>query len=357
MAELREALENAITEAETAEDATVPSEVTESPAEETSSSSVEENSAVEENQPSDTDATEKSASPKEAEDAKPVSEDKSEAPPKGQHRIDRPPVSWKKEAKSTWNELPLNVRQEVYRREQQVTQVMQEAAQHRQQAEQFNQVIAPYQARFQQLGAQPVELIGRLLQSEYALATGNKQQTAQFMAKLIKDYDIDINALDAELSGSASPVQQSMPDVQGLVQQQIQQALAPILQEREAVRQQEVQQINETVESMSLNPEYPYFDDVRDDMADLIEMKAKKGIYLSLEDAYDMATKVNPDVSGQVQRQATMTSATQVHNQAIRARNAASSITGAPASAGSSGMVGDGSLRGSIEAAFGGARL
>jgi hypothetical protein len=121
-------------------------------------------------------------------------------------------------------------------------------------------------------------------------------------------------------------------------------------QQQEQAAETQRRQVTETIESMALNPQYPHFEDVRDEMADLIEIKAARGIYLSLEEAYKLAVGVNPTISRQ-------TSASQQHQQALKAKNAASSVTGSPATGGSQSNVGDGSLRGAIEAAFGGNRV
>lgn len=360
MSELREALESAITQSETEAETPAEAPVAQTePSAEASASSIEESSSVEETEaaPAEVSNSEPAKATEPKKDGTP--ETTQETSGKPQHRVDRPPQSWKKEAKGEWNNLPLHVRQEVYRREAQVNQVLHEAAQHRQIAEQFSQVIAPYQARINSLGAAPAELVGRLLQTEYALATGTRQQTAQMIAKLVKDYDVDIEALDAALSGTVAQrrAAPAVNDIQSLVQQQVQQALAPVYQQQQAAIMAEKQKAVETVESMALNPDYPFFDEVRDEMADLIDLKAQKGIYLSLEEAYDMAVKINPNTANRIQRQNTMQTATQAHQQAQRAKTAASSVSGAPASVGAMTMTGDGSLRGAIEAAFGGQRI
>ena len=112
-----------------------------------------------------------------------------------------------------------------------------------------------------------------------------------------------------------------------------------------------------TVEEMSLDPQYPFFDDVRDDMADIMEMKAKRGQTITLQEAYGIDTQINPNTASQIRQQATVQTATQQHQQAQRARVASSSVTGSPATTGSFVNSGDGSLRGAIEAAFGNNRL
>lgn len=357
--DLREALEAAVTEAETSNETSTETNVE-------AASSVEADSAPEatvtatsdnDNQSDDkeaaasdeTTAAEKPATA-EGEKTKPAS-DKDAA----QHRVDRPPQSWKKEAKGEWAALPLHVRQEVYRREQQVNQVLLENHKNREVVEQFGRATAPYMARLQGMGG-AMPAIERLLQTEYTLATGNRQQTAQLIAKFIKDYEVDIGELDNILSGQAQQ-QPQQPDINALVQQQLQQALAPFYQQQQQQHQRVQQEAVMSVEDMSLNPEYPHFETVREDMADIIDMKAKKGVVISLDDAYTMAVRLNPETAGQMQHQASIQTATQHHLQAQRAKAAASSVTGSPASGGALTNQGDGSLRGAIEAAFGGQRL
>jgi len=142
-----------------------------------------------------------------------------------------------------------------------------------------------------------------------------------------------------------------------MVQQQLQQALAPMLQRESQQRQQSEREVNQTVEAMAFDPKYPYFEEVREDMADIMEISTRRGVAMTLDEAYSRATRMNPDVYGQLERQGNMTNANQQNLQAQRAKVAASSVTGSPASGGMQQHVGDGSLRGAIEAAFGGQRL
>ena len=358
--EIREALEAAVTEHE---EPTSVQEIT-----------PEVQAAPVEASPESTESSTETVVETAAED-KPVPAEKPEAAPasaktevpvageKPQHRVDRPPQSWKKEAKTEWGNIPLHVRQEVYKREMEVERVLKETAPLREQVQQIQSVVAPYMARIQANGVTPVEAMDHLFKADYLLATAPRQQKAQLMAKLISDYDISIEDLDAALVASMKGQQAPQPQgfdpnyVNQLVQQQLQQALAPIYQERQQQEQQFQQKVAQTVEQMALDPQYPHFDEVRDEMADLIEVAAKRGVALSLEDAYHRAVAINPAINEQQSRQAQMTTASNQHQMAQKAKIAASSVSGAPASGGAQAIVGDGSLRGAIEAAFGGARL
>lgn len=284
-------------------------------------------------------------------DKKPAAEPQPDAaaPAPGQHRVDRAPASWRKEAKGEWASVPLHIRQEVHRRELEVNRALNEAAQARQSAEQFGKVVEPYMARIQSFGVTPQQAISQLLQADYTLATSSKSQRAQLMAKLVRDYDVDVVELDAAIvagmQGQQSPQTPQQPDIQALVQQQLQQALAPLYQQQQQEQQRQQQAVDQTVEQMALDPKYPHFDEVREDMADMIELAAKRGIALSLADAYTRAVAFNPQVNQMQQAQ-------QQNLQAQRAKVASRSVTGAPAAGGSNEFAGDGTLRGSIEAAF-----
>lgn len=303
---------------------------------------------------SDEKASEKPAGEKAPVQAAPAAQ---ELDGKGFHRVDRAPASWKKEAKGEWAVLPLQARQEIHRREMEVQKVLNETAPIRQEIQQFKEAVSPYMARIQSLGATPIQAVSHLLQADYSLATGTPQQKAQFIDKLLQDYNVDIAELDAAISRRLrGQPQQSQPQgfdpnqISQLVQQQLQQALAPIYQQRQQQEQQIVQQAAMTVEQMALDPKYPHFEAVREDMADLMELNSRRGIYISVEQAYNKAVGMNPELSA-------MQQATQLNQSARRAAAAAVSVSGAPAGGGQQTHVTTGDLRADIEAAFGGNRI
>jgi hypothetical protein len=357
MASLREALEGAMNEAEKPVEtpASEAPAAESSPATEAPATDIESASAVDVDDGAPAASEAAGDEPKDSAPAKPADDESKKdvvltaeeaAEQKRQHRIDRAPQSWKKEAKGEWANLPLHIRQEVHKREAEIARVLNQTAPDRQLAEQFKQTISPYMAMIQSRGVNPIQATEFLLRADYTLSTAPKAERAKFMADLIKQYDIDIVALDDAIVGNAPQQPQGGPDIAAIVQQQLQQALAPIMQER----QQQAQRAQEEVE---LDPKYPLFEEVRQDMADIMEIYVKKGLAISLPEAYNKAVRM----SDHYERQVAMSNANQQHQQAQRARLAASSVTGAPASGGLQQNVGDGSLRGTIEAAFSGARV
>lgn len=283
-----------------------------------------------------------------------------------QKDIDRAPASWKGEAKQLWADLPLTAKQEIIRRERQTTQVLNDTALDRKRVQEITQVLQPHMDRISTLyKGNPLAAIDSLLNVERTLISGNKSTKAQVVANIIKQFDIDIMTLDSMLAGTDLPPEvRQQSEVDRLVEERLRPVMTYVEQQRERERQlQQNKQLEfvTTVQEMAEDSRYPYFEDVRNDMADLIELSAKKGIDLSLEQAYDKATRMNGYVTQTDNRessQAATQAALQAHQAAQRAKGAAVSVSGNPAST-SSTVPPNTDLRSLISSAFegGGNRL
>lgn len=282
-------------------------------------------------------------------------------------RIDRAPQSWKGESKKVWAELPLHVRQEVLRRERETTKVMQETAQARQQIGGLQEVLAPHMDRINSVyGGNAMTAVTNLLAVERQLFNGSQVSKAQLVANMIKQFGIDLPTLDNILAGQPAPeaVQQ-----QSAIERMLEQRLAPIQQfvqsqqqREQQARQQTEQEAVHTVESMATDPQFPYFNEVRDLMADIIELNSRRGIYIALPEAYNKAVRMNDDTyqasTVRTSSQAATDAAMQAHQAAQRAKGAAVSVSGNPTGVGTNqGNPSD--LRGTILSALGetGSRL
>ena len=258
-------------------------------------------------------------------------------PPEGAtFPVDKAPQSWRAPSREKWAKIDPDIQQEIMKRERETTRVLGETANARQLANQFNEVVGPYKARIQAMGVDPLGAVHELLKADYLLSTSPKAQRAQYMAKLINDYGIDILELDSALAGKGAA-----DPVDSRVEALLQQRLAPFQQYIQAQQQREQQyeqksqaEVNESIENMATDPKYPHFETVRLDMADIVDLAAKRGLYLSLDDAYNRAIAMNPEVSAQVaaQRQAdAKRAAAQAANaKAQRALGASVSVGGAP---------------------------
>lgn len=272
--------------------------------------------------------------------AKPVVEEKAAAESKPDPN-DKPPESWKPSAREFWQKLPPEARAEVRRREADINQFVQQTAAKRKIADQFVETVSPYMGMIQSEGGNPISMVQDLLNTATFLRTGPPVQKAILVAKLVKDFGINIQDLDAALAGEQIP-----EDPNAKIMQILDQRLAPVNQLLQTVEQQRVQrdqsvslEMDNEIAAFATDPKNEFFMDVKDEMADLVEMAAKRGRPITLQQAYDRAVAMDTEIQS-----------------AIRARVAAKKNAGGslPQRGPSTGApdATNRSIRGDIEAAF-----
>jgi hypothetical protein len=210
----------------------------------------------------------------------------------------------------------------------------------------------------------PIQAIHNMLEVERQLVSGSQQAKVELVAKMIKRFDIDLPMLDSTLANSSGPAADIPPGlthIERLLDQRLQPVMSFVEQQRLAqqqLAQQEAESIDVTIAEMADNPDYPYFEDVRNDMADLIEMNARRGVALSLSDAYTRAVRMNDTAAAATSirssTQAATQAALQAHQEAQRAKGAAVSVGGSPASGGGKRLADPSNLRNVIANAIGG---
>jgi hypothetical protein len=280
------------------------------------------------------------------------------APPAAESLVNDAPKAWRAPQRAKWAKLDPDIREEVQRRERELTKVLGDSGTARNIAQQFGQAIAPFQARMQALGQNPFAAVQSLLKADHILSSGSKNQRATLMAQLIKDYDVDILELDNALAGK-EPTDPVASRVEQLLAQKLapfQQYLTQQQQRAQAAEAQSSQQIATTIEQMASDTaKFPHFEALREDMADLVDIASKRGVYLSLEQAYTRASAMNPEISALVTAQKTKeaqrTAAQAAHARAQKALAASSSVGGSPSSTPNGSPAGT-DRRAAIEAAF-----
>lgn len=255
-------------------------------------------------------------------------------PPAAQAAVqDKPPVSWKPTAKEVWSKLPAEARSEIARREKEMSQFISQNDHHRRFNEQFAQTVKPFENLIRAQNSTPLQAVRNLMTTAAGLATGNKQQKAQIVADIIANYGIDIETLDLTLSGKGAQIRQNSGP--GDVNPQILQMIQPIYgfmdevrQAREMHEQRRQQEADSLVENFA---DRPYFDDLREEMADILDIAARRGLEMTIEQAYEKAIALNPEVSEIIAKQKAAEKARETGTRLAKARRLASTITGAPA--------------------------
>jgi hypothetical protein len=212
-------------------------------------------------------------------------------------------------------------------------------------------VVNPYESIIRSQNSTPLAAVSNLMNTAARLTLGTPQQKAQVLSEIIQNYGVDIQVLDSVLAGTA------VPDESNKIQQIIQQQLAPVQQFMQQIgqaRAQRQQRATQTIDSEinQFAQEVDFFEDVREDMADILDLASKRGQEMSLDEAYARAVSLNPEIAKIVgQRMAARQQQQGGSQDAVqRARIAASSVRGSPPAAGAKATAE--SLRGALEQAW-----
>lgn len=248
---------------------------------------------------------------------------------------ERAPASWRPEAREHWAQLPDNVRAEVARRESEVARTLQETAEARKTAEAVMKTIEPYQAFIKAENSNPLQAIDNLMSTAARLRTGTAPELAQLVAGIVNQFGTGrfgngfIDMLDSALAG-----QTPRQDPQQLaIEQVLNQRLAPVqnmltqFQQAQLQQQQQIAQAAETEVTTFLD-KAEFGNDVREDMADLLEAAQRKGQNLSLADAYKKACLMNDNVRAVLTQRMKAQGAQTSTQAAQKARSTAVQVSG-----------------------------
>ena len=243
---------------------------------------------------------------------------------------EKAPISWKAEEKEHWAKIPPEARAVIARRELEIQRALSSTAQTRKFAEEFARVINPYAHLIRAQNSTPIQAVDNLMRTAAGLTVGSQEQKAAIVAEIISNYSIDIATLDQVLSKA----QPSPMAGQGAIPPQFAQMLQPVYQFMEQVNQgrtaaqQKIQEdVSTEIQTFSAQP---YFEELREDMADLMEMTANRGRTMTMQQAYERAVAAHPVYSKASEQNKNAQTVSEAAATLARARNAASSVKGSP---------------------------
>jgi len=214
--------------------------------------------------------------------AEPVAEGEQEQAGTWTHT--RPPSSWTPKAREDWDKIPEHLQKEITRREEAQARGAAQLNEQYKHAKGFVERVKEPMMEAIGPNGDPVQHVLSMMQVEKTLRTAPMPQKFNQLMAMADQFGIPlreiINASVGEEVLRRDNTQQAIPDA-------VQRELAEIRQWREQSEQQtvayEVEQYGQSLE---------FFEDVRSDMADLIE----SGKATDLTDAYEKAIWLNPDV-------------------------------------------------------------
>ena len=269
-------------------------------------------------------------------------------PDKQEEKGLKAPASWKPDVREHWAKLPKEVQTEVLRREREIDKGLFQASGHRKVAEEYLNVINPYRNLIQAQNSTPAQAITNLMQTAAQLTMGTPNQKAQVISDIIKNYSIDVEILDQVLSGM------ELPDTDNPILDQIDQRLKPVtdfMSEFQGAQRREdssiTQQADSDLVSFQENVKNEFFEDVREEMADIMELGARHSRVITLEQAYNQACNNNPEIKKILDHREAALRAKPSADELEKKKQAASSIEGGPPT-GTKKEKGEGTLRESV---------
>lgn len=240
------------------------------------------------------------------------------------------PQSWKPAEREAFLKADPVVQQAALRREREVNEVMQKSAEARRIETSLRNVMRPYEAFIRAENSTVFQAIDNMMKTAVALRMSAPQQKASVVAQLCEQFGISPEHLDAAWyairtgqapQGGGQPARAPQPQYRD---PRVDAVIAHIAQQEESDYREVVVDRDKWSEGKAFYP------DVREDMADIIEMRARRGLETTWDQAYDLACRGNPDVAPLYEQQKAAERAAKQNSNTARARAAASSVRPSP---------------------------
>lgn len=261
--------------------------------------------------------------------------------------VPRAPATLKPATREAWATLPEKVREEMLAREGEVSNLLRSTAQHRKTGEAFAKAVEPYRQHIQ---GDPVQVVGTLMSLAVRLDKGTGPEKAQVLGHLIRTSGVDLDTLNQVLG--EAPQQPAPQRPQGEFRDPRFDSFMQMMSQRASKHNDaKVSAFEKTAPHLDepmLAPDGQQMtgDDgqpvlVREVAADFIEAAAKRGVALTLEQAYSYAVAQHPSLSKAMAQQEAVKAPAVVTPQARRAAGLTKSEPTAPPVGSQSGSMRD----------------
>ena len=204
------------------------------------------------------------------------------------------PSTWKKEYVSIWDKMEkgeqinkddfVKFAEYANQRESEYKKGVSTYKAEADRAKSYENAIAPFADNLQRRGIQPTQYIENLVRAEQILSNAPYEQKVQVFQKLASDYGIQLNG-NGQVT-QLDPYTQQLMNQLNMVNQEVSSIKGRFAQEENQRLMSEIQKYQ------SDTANYPHFDVVREEMAQLLEL----GKAQDLETAYKKAVRMNDDV-------------------------------------------------------------
>jgi hypothetical protein len=241
------------------------------------------------------------------------------------------PQSFKPIAREDWAKTPPSVQAEILRREKEMSTRLQADSEPVKAWKAFEQVVQPYESMIRDAGAtHPLQVVGNLLQTARVLRYGTPGEKAQMAARIVRDFGVGIEELDSALSGGAAVPTQAPQQIDPAA---IAAQVEANLQKRLQAQAQQMAQQRQAQEFEEFTKTHEFATDVKNDMEFLIATARQRGMAMSLNDAYNRAVALDPEISKVIEQRKAAEAAKAQAASMQKTKAAASSIRSQPTAA------------------------
>ena len=236
----------------------------------------------------------------------------------------RPPASWKKDYHEIWAKADPKMQEYAWQREEQMRAGVEPLLSKAQFADSIQEAIQPYMQTIQGLGLTPDKAIGALMQADHVLRNSDPQTKTQYFMQLAQSYGINLG----NIAPTFVPGQQKAIDPMVYqLQNELNKVRGEVMGWKQQQEMAENQSLLNEINQFSLKAEH--FETVRPTMIQLLQ----SGVAQTLEEAYDKAVRLDPELFDQVtkaqQAEAAAKQAKEANRAAKAARAAAVSVRSA----------------------------
>lgn len=210
------------------------------------------------------------------------------------------PKTWRKEAVEKWAALDPVAQAEILKREEDMFKGLETYKGDAEYGRGFKAVMQPYEQVLRQYNIDPVQQVTNLMQSHYTLAFGTPQQKVDLIQQILSDYGIELPGFGVPEKAYEDP---AVAALRGEVQELKSFREQVIRQQQDAARSRAEAEI----QAFSADPKNLHFSEVQGEITQLLQ----RGMAKTLQEAYDMAIRLNPIVAQKEQARLTAGAAAQ----------------------------------------------
>ena len=200
------------------------------------------------------------------------------------------PSSWKKDYEEHWGKLDPTLQDYIQQREADYAKGVSTYKNQWDMAAPIMESIRQFEPLLQHHNLDAKEWVSRLGKADMMLTRGSPEQKVQMFAQLANDYGVNLGQLTGQ-SGYDPQFSQLAQELN-----QIKNQWSSFQSQQEMMEQTQLQS-----EIASFKDDKPYFEEVRETMAGLLQ----NGMANDLQSAYDKAIRLNDDVFQKLQSQQT----------------------------------------------------